>query len=70
MLESGVETLKIKLSCNEADPSILNLSRNLIGGNEVLLSAKDLKVCRKESNPALKPHFMLLMHDENGLKES
>jgi len=70
-----METLKIKLSCNEANPSILNLGRNLpreneFGDNEVLLSAKDLKVCCKESSPALKPHFMLLMHDENGLKES
>lgn len=65
----------MKLSCNEANPSILNLGRNLpgeneFGDNEVLLSAKDLKVCRKESIPALKPHFMLLRHDENGLKES
>lgn len=34
------------------------------------LSAKDLEVCRTEGNPALKPHFMLLMRDENGLKES
>lgn len=69
-----METFKKKLSCNEENPSILNLSRNLpreneFGDNEVLLSAKDLKVCCKEGNSALNLHFMLLMHDENGLKE-
>lgn len=66
---------KENLSSNEANPSILNLGRNLpmeneFGDNEVLLSAKDLKICCKESNPALKPCFVLLMNDENELKES
>lgn len=69
-----METFKKTTSCNEENLSILNLSRNLpreneFGDNEVLLSAKDLKVCCKEGNSALNPHFMLLMHDENGLKE-
>lgn len=69
-----METFKKPTSCNEENPSILNLSRNLpreneFGDNEVLLSAKDLKVCCKEGNSALNPHFVLLMHDENGLKE-
>lgn len=69
-----METFKKTTSCNEENPSILNLSRNLpreneFGDNEVLLSAKDLKVCCKEGNSALNPHFMLLMHDVNGLKE-
>lgn len=62
-----------KLGCKEENPSILNLSRNLpreneFGDSEVLLSVKDLKVCCKEGNSALNPHFMLLIHDENGLK--
>lgn len=69
------ENFKKNLSCNEENPSIPNSSRNLtrgneFGGNEVLLSAKDLKVCCKEGDSVLNPHFMLLMHYKNGLKES
>ncbi|KAJ7403842.1 Fibroblast growth factor receptor 2 [Pitangus sulphuratus] len=47
LLKGGMETLKI--TCGEANPSILNLGRDLpgeseFGDNEVLLSAKDLEV--------------------------